>query len=149
MDTTQVYIALRSEIVSNHVLMHWFTMTVALSVIVGTVLIERLGRTILSIILPLLSLAWAASTLRFDFFIHRQAAYLRFVETQTQTQLEEARAGDSDYYLQRDTLDGLEHRGADPTLIRLLRGAMRKTGEIEIEWRNDPPEAKRMSKSNK
>jgi hypothetical protein len=83
MDTTQTYLAIRSEIMTNHVLLHWFTLIVALSIVMGTVLIERLGKTILSIFLPLLSLAWAASVLRFDFFIHRQAAYLRLLEERT------------------------------------------------------------------
>jgi hypothetical protein len=33
------------------------------------------------VLLPLLSLSWAAAMVRFDFFIHRQAAYLRTLET--------------------------------------------------------------------
>jgi hypothetical protein len=82
MDTTQVYIALRSEILANHVLLQCFTLITAVSLIIGVVVVERLGNTVLSVFLPLLSLAWAASVVRFDFFIHRQAAYLRILETQ-------------------------------------------------------------------
>jgi processive 1,2-diacylglycerol beta-glucosyltransferase len=52
-------------------------------------------------------------------------------------QLEEEHAGDRDYYLQRDMLDTLERQGADPKLMHLLRAAMRKSGEIEIEWRDE------------
>ena len=90
MDSTQIYIAIRSEIIANHALMHWFTFAVALVLLVGVAAVERLGKTILSILLPLLALGWAASVWRFDFFIHRQAAYLRTLEasmTQTNSQL--------------------------------------------------------------
>jgi hypothetical protein len=44
--------------------------------------IEKSRPTILSLFLPLLSLTWAAAMVRFDFFIHRQAAYLRALEAQ-------------------------------------------------------------------
>ncbi len=74
---------MRAEIVSNHVLMHWFTVVVALTLLAGVWIIEH-RKTILSMFLPLLSLAWAASMVRFDFFIHRQAAYLRTLEAQLQ-----------------------------------------------------------------
>ncbi|HEY6804277.1 MAG TPA: hypothetical protein VI306_11900 [Pyrinomonadaceae bacterium] len=90
MDQTQIYVAIRSEIVANHELLHWFTLIVALSLVIGIVVIERLGNTLLSIFLPLLSVSWAASVLRFDFFIHRQAAYLRMLEAQSGSRLWES-----------------------------------------------------------
>jgi type IV secretory pathway VirB2 component (pilin) len=36
---------------------------------------------VLSVFVPLLSLSWAAAVVRFDYFIHRQGAYLRAVES--------------------------------------------------------------------
>jgi hypothetical protein len=77
-----IYISGRSEIISNHVMMHWFTMIVAVTLLAGILIVEKRGTTIQSVFLPLLSLAWASAMLRFDFFIHRQAAYLREVESQ-------------------------------------------------------------------
>lgn len=61
--------------------MHWFSVIVALVLLIGIWIIE-IRKTIVSIFLPLLSLAWAAAMVRFDFFIHRQAAYLRALESQ-------------------------------------------------------------------
>jgi hypothetical protein len=78
-----IYAAIRAEIITNHVLMHWFTIIVAITLLVGVWLAEN-KKTILSVFVPLLSLAWAASIVRFDFFIHRQAAYLRLLEWQLQ-----------------------------------------------------------------
>jgi len=75
------YELIRSEIITNHVLMHWFTVIVALVILAGTWIIE-LRKTIVSVFLPLLALAWAAAMVRFDFFIHRQAAFLRVLESQ-------------------------------------------------------------------
>lgn len=63
--------------------MHWFTLAVVLTLLAGVFVIE-VRQTILSVFLPLLSLAWAVAVVRFDFFIHRQAAYLRVLETQMQ-----------------------------------------------------------------
>jgi len=77
-----LYISGRSEIVSNHVLMHWFSILVAVTLLAGVLIVERHEKTILSVFLPLLSVAWASAILRFDFFIHRQAAYLRELEAQ-------------------------------------------------------------------
>jgi hypothetical protein len=74
---------MRAEVVTNHVLMHWFTVVVALTLLAGIWIVEQ-RKTILSVFIPLLSLAWAASMVRFDFFIHRQAAYLRTLESQLQ-----------------------------------------------------------------
>lgn len=83
MESVEIYNSIRAEIVSNHVLMHWFTLAVALTLL-GGVFINELRQTALSVFLPLLSLAWAAAMVRFDFFIHRQAAYLRALEAQMQ-----------------------------------------------------------------
>lgn len=79
MDTSDIYMAIRSEIVSNQVLMHWVTLVVAIVLLAG-VWISEIRRTVLSVFLPLLSLAWAGAIVRFDFFIHRQGAYLRLLE---------------------------------------------------------------------
>lgn len=63
----------------NHVLMHVVSVVVAMVLLAGTFVVEK-RETILSIFLPLLTFAWAAATVRFDFFIHRQGAYLRSLE---------------------------------------------------------------------
>ena len=83
MGELELYSAIRSEIVVNHVLMHVTTIFVVFVLLAGVWLIERRS-SILSLLLPLLSLAWAAAMVRFDFFIHRQAAYLRMLETSLQ-----------------------------------------------------------------
>jgi hypothetical protein len=80
-----LYDSIRQEIISNHVLMHWFTIIVVLTFLAGVFIVEKRD-SILSIFLPLLSIAWAAGMVRFDFFIHRQNAYLRFLEKQLQDQ---------------------------------------------------------------
>jgi type IV secretory pathway VirB2 component (pilin) len=80
-----IYNAIRSEIVSNHVLMHWYSIIIAIVLLVGIAFVEN-RKTILSVFLPLLTLAWAAAMVRFDFFIHRQAAYLRVVESKLSEQ---------------------------------------------------------------
>lgn len=82
MNATEIYIALRAEITANHVLMHWISLLVILALFTGVWVVEKARPTILSVFLPLLSLAWAAAVVRFDFFIHRQAAYLRLLEGQ-------------------------------------------------------------------
>jgi type IV secretory pathway VirB2 component (pilin) len=76
-----IYNTIRTEIVANHTLMHWYSIIVALTLLSGIVLIE-IRKTALSVFLPLLSLSWAASMVRFDFFIQRQGAYLRDLERQ-------------------------------------------------------------------
>ena len=81
----EIYEAIRSEIVTNHVLIHVTTWIVVLMLLVGTWIVEK-RKTILSVILPLLSLSWAAAMVRFDFFIHRQGAYLRLLEARMQEQ---------------------------------------------------------------
>jgi hypothetical protein len=78
-----LYTTIRSEIVANHALMHWFTLVTAITLLASVWIIEH-RRTILSLFVPLLSLAWAAAMVRFDFFIHRQAAYLRSLESRLQ-----------------------------------------------------------------
>ena len=77
MDT--IYAAMRAEIVTNHVLLHITTFAVMLVLLTGAFVTERRD-TILSVLLPLVSLMWASATLRFDFFIHRQGAYLAQLE---------------------------------------------------------------------
>jgi hypothetical protein len=79
MNEVEIYSIIRSEILTNHVLMHVTTLVVVILLFGGTWLIED-RKSIISVILPILSLAWAAAIVRFDFFIHRQAAYLRAVE---------------------------------------------------------------------
>jgi hypothetical protein len=80
MGETEVYSIIRTEIIINHILMHIFTLVVVIALLIGVFLVEG-RKTILSVFLPLLSLAWAAGMVRFDFFIHRQAAFLRVLET--------------------------------------------------------------------
>ncbi len=83
MGEVEIYNAIRSEIVVNHVLMHVTTLVVVVFLLGGIWLVEA-RPSLLSVLLPLLSLAWAAAIVRFDFFIHRQAAYLRAVESRLQ-----------------------------------------------------------------
>lgn len=79
MNEIDLYNSIRTEIVVNHVLMHLTTVVVVIALLIGAWLTEK-RETILSVFLPLLSLSWAAAMVRFDFFIHRQAAYLRAFE---------------------------------------------------------------------
>lgn len=79
MSETEIYNTIRMEIIVNHILMHIFTLVVAIVLLIGIFVVER-RKTILSVFLPLLSLAWAAAIVRFDFFVHRQAAFLRVLE---------------------------------------------------------------------
>ena len=58
-------------------------------------------------------------------------------ETQLQflvDQLEEESADDTDYYINRETLDMFEERGAEPALLALLRGALGAREDMEIRW---------------
>jgi hypothetical protein len=48
--------------------------------------------------------------------------------------LEEEWDGDTDYYLNRTTIDMLKDSGADKALIRLLEGALGDRDDIEIVW---------------
>lgn len=79
MSDVEIYSLIRSEILTNHVLMHVTTLLVVILLLVGTWLNEG-KRSVISVIAPLLTLAWVAAIVRFDFFIHRQAAYLRVLE---------------------------------------------------------------------
>ena len=83
MQEVEIYNAIRQEITGNINLMHWITFLVAVSLLIGCRVVEG-RKTIICVFLPLISLAWAAAILRFDFFIHRQAAYLRAFEIQMQ-----------------------------------------------------------------
>lgn len=83
MGELELYSTIRSEIVVNHVLMHLTTIFVVFVLLAGTWLVET-RRSFVSLLLPLLSLAWAAAIVRFDFFVHRQAAYLRALELSLQ-----------------------------------------------------------------
>ena len=49
-------------------------------------------------------------------------------------QLVEESDQDTDYYLDRRTLDMLEGKGADPELMGLLRRALGDRSEMEIRW---------------
>lgn len=49
-------------------------------------------------------------------------------------QLEEETEEDQDYYINKATLDAFEEKGADPTLITLLRDALGNRDDMEIEW---------------
>ncbi|MBI3852769.1 MAG: galactosyldiacylglycerol synthase [Verrucomicrobia bacterium] len=49
-------------------------------------------------------------------------------------QLEEESAEDTDYYLNRDTLELFERQGADAGLMELLRRAMGDKEEVEVRW---------------
>lgn len=80
MSDVEIYSLIRSEILTNHVLMHVTTLLVVILLLAGTWLNED-RKSVISVTLPLLTLAWAAAIVRFDFFIHRQAAYLRALES--------------------------------------------------------------------
>lgn len=73
------YASIRLEIIVNHVLMHAFSLVAVLLLLAGAAYVERRS-SILSVWLPLLTLSWAAMIVRFDFFIHRQGAYLRALQ---------------------------------------------------------------------
>ena len=49
-------------------------------------------------------------------------------------QLEEESVADKDYYINRDTLDMFEQKGADPELLRVLRETLGSREEMEIKW---------------
>jgi hypothetical protein len=48
--------------------------------------------------------------------------------------LEEEWEEDQDYYLNRQTLEMLESRGASTSLVQLLGGAMGDRDDVEVEW---------------
>ena len=49
-------------------------------------------------------------------------------------QLEEEDNEDTDYYVDRDTLELLSDNGADPELIAMIEKAMGDDDEIDIAW---------------
>ena len=49
-------------------------------------------------------------------------------------QLEEESTDDQDYYINADTLDLFERRGADPALVTLLRQALGTQEDMDIRW---------------
>ena len=79
-DAVEIYNAVRTEIINNHSLMHWYSIVVVFMLLAGIWIVE-IRPTILSVFLPIVSIAWAAAMVRFDFFIHRQGAYLRHLES--------------------------------------------------------------------
>ena len=48
--------------------------------------------------------------------------------------LEEESADDTDYYINRATLEMFEGQGIDPHLLGLLQKAMGEREDMEIEW---------------
>jgi hypothetical protein len=79
LNEAELYNSIRLEIISNHILMHCFSIIVVIVILVGIWIVD-VRKTVLSVFLPLLTMAWAAAMVRFDFFIHRQVAYLRAIE---------------------------------------------------------------------
>lgn len=53
-------------------------------------------------------------------------------------QLEEESGEDQDYYINETTVDLFEEKGADKTLIALLREALNGRTEMEIRWSRNP-----------
>jgi hypothetical protein len=49
-------------------------------------------------------------------------------------QLEEEDADDTDYFIDRDTLELLSDNGADPELLAMIEKAMGDDDEIDIAW---------------
>jgi processive 1,2-diacylglycerol beta-glucosyltransferase len=49
-------------------------------------------------------------------------------------QLEEESPSDTDYYINRDTIDMLADDGADAALVELLRSALGDREDMEIRW---------------
>ena len=48
--------------------------------------------------------------------------------------LEEESDDDTDYYLNRTTIDMLKEKGASEELIKLLNDALGERDDVEIEW---------------
>ena len=49
-------------------------------------------------------------------------------------QLEEESTTDTDYYINRATIDMFEQRGADAQLLAILRQALGKGNEMDMRW---------------
>ena len=75
----------RWEIIANHVLMHVTTLIV-LSLFLAITAYVEYRKSILSVMMPLIAVSWAAAMVRFDYLIHRQGAYIAFVEHATGAQ---------------------------------------------------------------
>jgi hypothetical protein len=52
-------------------------------------------------------------------------------------QLEEESPDDTDYYLNKATMEMLEQAGAEPALVRLLQQALGEREEMEIRWEEE------------
>jgi len=52
-------------------------------------------------------------------------------------QLEEEDADDTDYFIDRDTLELLSDNGADPDLLAIIEKAMGDDDEIDIAWEDN------------
>ncbi|UXI69353.1 hypothetical protein [Tahibacter amnicola] len=50
---------------------------------------------------------------------------------------EEESSTDQDYFLDRDSIDYLEERGADAGLLGVLRAALGNREEIDFRWQRD------------
>ena len=85
MPSMQVIDTIRWEIIANHVLMHVTTLVVLCIILTITAYVER-RQSALSVLMPLVTVSWAAAMVRFDYLIHRQGAYVSFVERTTGTQ---------------------------------------------------------------
>jgi hypothetical protein len=48
--------------------------------------------------------------------------------------MEEESDEDQDYYLDINTIDFLEARGADPALLKLLKSALGKGDNVSVRW---------------
>ncbi len=53
-------------------------------------------------------------------------------------QLEEESSEDTDYYINRDTLNVFQEEGIDPSLLELLDRALGTRDEMEIQWKRLP-----------
>lgn len=51
--------------------------------------------------------------------------------------LEEESVEDRDYYINRATVDILEGRGAEPSLVRILRTALGERDDMDIRWQTE------------
>jgi len=49
-------------------------------------------------------------------------------------QLEEEDSEDTDYYINRATIDMFEQEGADPQLLALLRESLGTRDDMEMQW---------------
>ena len=52
-------------------------------------------------------------------------------------QLEEESSDDTDYYINRATVEVLDQEGGDPALVRLLREGLGEREDMEIRWEEE------------